>query len=92
MAVKSKDELLEMVNALIGDRDDDESLAILEDFSDTFNSWNEVDPATWQARLDEKEAEWRQRYRERFFASDPTPDDSDQEDDVVKKTIEDLFN
>lgn len=90
MAIRTKYELLAIVNSLIGDRNDEESLTILEDFSDTFKSFDEVDAAEWQARLDAKEAEWRERYRNRFFASDPIVEEEEEEEKETK-TIDDLF-
>lgn len=96
--VKQREELLASINTLIGDRNDDESLAIIEDFTDTFNDLETraSDETDWKQKYEENDAEWRKKYRERFTT--PTPkdddiDDIDDEDDEPSspKTFDELF-
>lgn len=68
MAVRTRDELMEMVRNRIGEDNSDEALAMLEDMTDSLNDYeariNEA--GDWKAKYDENDAAWRQRYRERF--------------------------
>lgn len=61
MAVRTREELLNHVKNLLGERSDDEALAIIEDFTDS------IDAEDWRAKYNENDAAWRARYRERFF-------------------------
>lgn len=103
MAKLSKKEFLDKAKALIGDRNDDEALSFLEDCSDTIS---DVDDSSWEAKYNEQveankqlEETWRNKYRERFFSTDDThnntktepkpittPDPkNDSEDDKIEK-------
>lgn len=62
MAVLSRDELISKVSAYIGERNDDESISLLEDITDTFN----VDGEDWKKKYEDNDIAWRKRYRERF--------------------------
>lgn len=92
MAKLSKDELLEKVRTYVGDRTDDETLAIIEDISDSFDS---SDADEWRQKFEENDKMWRDKYISRFFEKndDGTEDPTDEKDDEEKeyKTFEDLF-
>lgn len=92
MAKLSKDELLEKVRAYVGDRTDDETLAIIEDISDSFDS---SDADEWRQKFEENDKMWRDKYISRFFEknNDGIEDPTDEKDDEEKeyKTFEDLF-
>lgn len=62
---RTKVEIMEMLRKKIGD--DDESLQILEDVTDTFGDVETSDE--WKTKYDELDRQWRERYRERFFTS-----------------------
>lgn len=62
MAVRSKGELLEAVREIIGDRNDDAVIALLEDIADSYPD----EGIDWQKRLDDLDAEWRGKYIARF--------------------------
>lgn len=68
MAVRTRDELMEMVRNRIGEDNSDEALAMLEDMTDSLNDYeariNEA--GDWKTKYAENDAAWRQRYRERF--------------------------
>ena len=98
--VKTKDELLSSFKSLIGERDDDDTIQFLEDFSDTVDSFSKADE--WRRRYEENDKEWRERYRARFFdggAVEPAPTpgevverhDEDTEDESREYTYEELF-
>lgn len=90
MAIRTTDELLNMIRDRTGDSDDD--LAFLEDASDTLISLSESE--NWKEKYETNDAEWRTRYKERFFNKEEKDDkeENDKEDDAnYKKTYDDLF-
>lgn len=68
MAVRSRDEILEMVRNRIGEDNSDEALAMLEDMTDTLSDYEAriSDAGDWKTKYEENDAAWRTRYRERF--------------------------
>lgn len=73
MAVLTREEFMNAVKSIVGDRTDDEALKFIEDCSDTIaddkEQWrtkyeNEVEA---KKQLDES---WRTKFKERFYASD----------------------
>lgn len=94
MAIKTKAELLKLVKALIGDDTGDEALAIIEDVTDTLDDYETrvADAGDWKARYEKNDAEWRKKYKERFFAPTEEPEEIDEPEEVEeKRTFEDLF-
>lgn len=90
--VKTKEELLTSIRGIIGENTDDASIAIIEDISDTMDSFN--DGKDWKAESERIDKEWRQKYHDRFFTSKP----EDEEDPLdagkpepKKYRFEDLF-
>lgn len=74
MAVLSKEELMAQVKEMVGDRQDDGAIKFLEDVTDTVNSFQKPDGEDWKAKYEKNDAEWRQKYKERFFSPEPIPD------------------
>lgn len=62
MSVLSREELISKVSKYIGDKNDDDSISLLEDITDTFDG----DGEDWKKKYEENDASWRKRYRERF--------------------------
>lgn len=94
MAIKSKDDLIASIKAVIGDDTTDESLTLLEDVSDTFTSFeNETkDKTDWKAKYNELDSSWRKKYRDRFMNGPADEDDfSEEEERKVPRRYEDLF-
>lgn len=96
MAVKTREEILAEVKARFGEKTDDETIAFLEDVSDTLTDLEtkaKGDGTDWKAKYEENDAEWRKKYTERFYSSDPVPDTEPPEpDDATKpKTFAELF-
>ena len=94
MAIKTKAELLELVIERIGDDTSDEALAIIEDVTDTLDDYETrvADAGDWKARYEQNDAEWRKKYKERFFAPTEEPEEPDEPEEVEeKRTFEDLF-
>ena len=97
MAVKSTEEIMTLIKDRFGDDTSDETLAFLEDISDTFNDLETKasgDGEDWKAKYEQNDKEWREKYKERFFSKEPTPNqDPDPEpEDNSPKTFDDLFN
>ena len=92
MAILSKDEILSILNTLIGERTDDEALKIIEDFTETIDNYLSTN---WEEKYKQLDEEWRKKYKERFFkgkeVKEPTPEKETEEDPETKITIDDLF-
>ena len=98
MAIKSKEEILTSINALVGENADDNVLTIIEDVSDTFADFESKtkDATDWKQKYEQNDNEWRQKYKERFMSgttNEPEVDNSfDTEDSKpTPMTFEDLF-
>lgn len=95
MAVKTREEILNSIKAKFGDQTDDETIAILEDVTDTFTDLEtkaQGDGEDWKAKYEENDASWRKKYTERFYSSDPKEEpDKDVESEDAPKTYADLF-
>lgn len=97
MAIKSKEELLSSIRTVLGDNTDDNSLAIIEDISDTYDDMDtraKGDGKDWKAEAEKIDRDWRQKYHDRFF----NPQKDDDVDPLNPETIkpkayrfEDLF-
>lgn len=96
MAVRTKDELLEIIKGRIGDDSSDETISFLEDITDTLSDYEEKatnsDTEDWKTKYEENDKMWRERYRERFFSKKVDNEDEDFEEDEVKSlSYDDLF-
>lgn len=97
--VRTKDEILESFKARLGEEPDDESIAFLEDITDTLTDYESKigDTEDWKAKYEENDKEWRKKYTERFFSSEPegenVPDASPEDpgEDHEPMSFEDLF-
>lgn len=89
MAVRTKEELMERIRGLLGERTDDDALSAIEDFNDTVSDYESRMGEDWKSKYEESERSWRQRYRDRFFQA---PDNGEtSRDEVVKDNKEDLI-
>ena len=90
MAVLSFDELIAKIKTKIGEDTSDESIALLEDVTDTFNANN--DGEDWKTKYEENDKEWRKKYIDRFSGSGGSaPDEEEEEEEEEKTTFGDLF-
>lgn len=92
MAVKTRDELLEAIRTRIGDDQSDEAIALIEDFSDTYDDLDKKakgDGEDWKTKYEENDKSWRQKYRDRFFNTGNKEKDEEEtkEEDEEKKTL-----
>lgn len=96
MAIKTKDELIQSLSAVLGDNASDEALALMEDVSDTLDDNAAKGAVDWEQKYRENDAAWRTRYRDRFMNN---ADNNDQPDvdhiispvPVERPTFENLF-
>lgn len=91
MAKLSKDELIEKVRKYVGDKIDDETIEIIEDISDSFDS---SDADEWKQKYEENDKMWRDKYISRFVEKkedEPDPPTEDEEEEKEYNSFEDLF-
>lgn len=101
MAVRTRDEILAAIRSRLGDDTSDDALTIIEDIDDTFKDYETRIGEDWRGKYDELDAQWRKRYRDRFFQKPDdgktTPEDvkDDNEEDLKEesevKDFDDLF-
>ena len=97
MAVKTREEILEIFKTRLGEHPDDESISFLEDVTDTLDDFEKRangDGTDWKSKYEENDANWRKKYTERFFSSEPDPEPNPEpklEPDNTPKTFTDLF-
>ena len=94
MAVKTIEELMESVRTRLGDDQSDEALALLEDISDTYGDMQSRTNGgeDWKKKYETNDAEWRQKYRDRFFNKSNDNDDDDIDDGCDKPSKPMTFN
>ena len=88
MSVLKKNELMEKLKTIIGDKTDDETIAFLEDVNDTFDSKESNDNTDWKKKCEETEKHWREKYRDRFFNKTVNDDEDDEEEEEQNKANE----
>lgn len=96
MAVRTKEEILESIRTRVGEQTDDETIAFLEDVTDTltdFETKANGGGEDWEQRYKDNDAEWRKKYTERFFSGEPSepPKQKPKYEETKPKTFEDLF-
>lgn len=98
MAVRSKQEILDVLKSKFGEDTSDETLAIIEDINDTYDDFETKtkDTTNWETKYKENDAMWRKKYRDRFFSGveevAEEKDTTGAEDDAPKNlTFENLF-
>lgn len=97
MAIKTKNELMELLKTHIGEDTSDEALTLIEDFNDTFDSLenSSKDTTDWKTKYEQNDAEWRQKYKDRFFNTGDNSAEGGKEDDPEETdapmTFNDLF-
>lgn len=95
MAVKTREDILTAIKAKLGEQTDDDTIALLEDVTDTFTDLEEKakgDGADWKKKYEETDEAWRKKYTERFYSPEPKPNEpkSNQETEEIKN-FSDLF-
>lgn len=85
MSILNREELIKRVRNYVGEDISDEAISFVEDITDTFDSVERADPDRiyTQADLDALDASWRNRYRDRFYAS--TTDEIVEDEPIVEE-------
>ena len=93
--IKSKEELLASVSARFEGDTSDEAISLFEDLSDTLTDMETKangDGTHWKAKYEENDAEWRKKYKERFFNTSANEEGGNENDEPqIKRTFDDLF-
>lgn len=92
MAVVEKSALLQALTAAIGDRTDDDAIALLENATDTLNDYDTRTRSStdWEKKYNENDAAWRQRYIARFNGTAADEDFINGENNTVEKMTSDI--
>ena len=96
MSIRSNEEIMNSLRAIVGENSDDNTLAFIEDVSDTLNHYSDSlkDTTDWKTKYENNDKEWREKYRNRFFSKQETEKDTEPEPDTEKTKpmkYEDLF-
>lgn len=98
--VKTKEEFLVSLKNRIGEDTSDDALALIEDFTDTYDDLSNRMDEDWKKKYEDLDASWRERYKARFFDGnantqtvviDKAAEDVIEDDPEEKETFEDLF-
>ena len=95
MAIRTKDEILESIKGRIGESVDDDTITFLEDITETFNDLETKamgDGTDWKSKYEENDREWRNKYTERFFSTEPKQEPVPEPEEPIRPmTFDDLF-
>ena len=93
MAVRTRDEIMSQLQTLVGDDTSDETLAFIQDVSDTIGTENSAQRISeLETQLTQQDEEWRKKYRDAFFTGKPDESlEDDNPDDGKPKSFMDLF-
>jgi hypothetical protein len=80
---KNLDEILSDFRVIVGDNDSDEVIAFIEDLTDSYTPTE--DNSGRIAELEGEIADWRRRYRDRFYGK---VDERDVEEFAEDKTVD----
>lgn len=94
--VKTKDEIMKEIRAYIGDRDDDQTIALVENISDTIDDY--AAHCDYDNKLMAVEEAWRRKYIDRFMNGGENKNevevektDDEEKDKAEEIKIEDLY-
>lgn len=102
MAMLTRDQFMEKLNTLTDGKTDDDTLTIIQDFSDTFKNLEEKEDVEavrgdYEAKLKSLEDTWRKKYRDAFFngaeekIDEVIEEKEDEEEKEEPHTYEELF-
>lgn len=100
MAVLTREQFMEKLNTLTDGKTDDETLSMIQDFSDTFKSLEEKEDVEavrgdYEAKLKSLDDTWRNKYRDAFFNGTEEKkeeiEDEKEEEKEEPHTYEELF-
>lgn len=94
--IKTREEIIDAVKTRMGEDTSDESIAFLEDITDTLNDYEERangDGTDWKAEAERIDREWREKYISRFDSASTKEKEEPKEKEAEKeiRTFDDLF-
>lgn len=94
--ILSREEFLERIKEVVGEDTTEESLGVIEDFTDTFEHLEELSSGQedWKTKYEENDKTWREKYRDRFFNNDTDVtinEEIEDEDEDEPLSYDDLF-
>lgn len=69
MAVRTREELLAQINAVVGENNGDDVISLIEDVTDTMTDYEtrvKGDGINWKDKYEENDKMWRDKYISRF--------------------------
>lgn len=98
MAVLTREQFMEKLNTLTDGKTDDDTLTMIQDFSDTFKSLEEKEDVEavrgdYEAKLKSLDDTWRNKYRDAFFNGTEEKKDEEEKEEEKEEphTYEELF-
>lgn len=99
MAVLTREQFMEKLNTITDGKTDDDTLTMIQDFSDTFKSLEEKEDVEavrgeYEAKLKSLDDTWRNKYRDAFFNGAEEKKEEIEEEEEEKeepRTYEELF-
>lgn len=91
MSVKTRDEIINKLNDVLGDNNSDDVLELMTDISDTLGNTSDAQRVReLESQLEEQDRTWRQKYRDAFLSG---ADESFEKENEPKKprSFDDLF-
>ena len=91
--IKTKDEILSTISAVIGENNSEDAITLLEDITDTLDDYDghTKDSTAWKQKYVENDRAWRQKYKDRFFEKESEETINTYDDDEEKLTYDALF-
>ena len=99
--VKTSVEMMETLRKFLGEDTSDEAIGFIEDMNDTLAEYERqiADITDWESKYNELDAEWRKRYRDRFFEGGEDANGSfiedvnliEEQEEDAPTTFEELF-
>lgn len=92
--VKTREEIIAQLTAHIGDNTSDESIALIEDVTDTLSDYEtrtKGDGTDWKSEYEKLDQKWRDKYISRFSNGEVAEDEEVEEVETKKYTYESLF-
>lgn len=78
--LSTREDYAARIQQLVGDRNDDDTLSIIQDLTETYDSFSGntgISQADVDAAVAQRDNEWRERYKKAFFSGTPEPLDGD---------------
>ena len=99
MAVLTREQFMEKLNTLTDGKTDDDTLAMIQDFIDTFKSLEEKEDVEavrgdYEEKLKVLDENWRNKYRDAFFngAEEKKDEEEEEEEEKDKEIVAENFD